>query len=277
MKLSVAVAPTNALDSAFVVFRGIEESATLAAEMGYEGIELALRRADDIEPDSLSRRVEELGLGVSCISTGQVYADLGYSFTDDNAGRRDELVRIFSEMVDIAPRFGGFVNMGRVRGGSGGREYEYAQALFVESARSICDYAAPKGVTILLEPVNRYEIDFINSVEEGVQLMKAIDRPNMRLMPDLFHMNIEDRALADVLADNIDFIGYIHFADSNRLAPGWGHLEFEPVLERLHAVGYDGWISIEILPKPDPVSAARQAVSYLKPKIRAATAAKKRA
>lgn len=267
MKLSVAIAPKNALASAFVVFRGIEESARNAADLGYNGIELALRRASDIDPDTLLDLTTALGLEVSCISTGQVFADLGYSFTDEDRSRRDDLFTIFYDLIDIAPRFGGAVNIGRVRGHVDGRPYDRVQSIFVESAQTICDHAAAKGVRILLEPVNRYEIDFINSVEEGVSLMKAIDRDNMKLMPDLFHMNIEDRTLADCLAENIEYIGYVHFADSNRLAPGWGHIDFEPVLERLHAVGYSGWISIEILPKPEPLAAAKQAVDHLRPMI----------
>ena len=61
---------------------------------------------------------------------------------------------------------------------------------------------------------------------------------------------------------------YIHLADSNRLAPGWGHLDFDEVFAALREIRFDGWASIEILPKPDPDTAARQAAQYVLPMIR---------
>ena len=204
-----------------------------------------------------------------CISTGQVYADEGLMFTDENTARREQLKAIFKELIDLAERFGKLVNIGRVRGQIGNRPQSEAEASFIDLARELCEYAHPKGVTLVLEPVNRYEIDFINSVEEGVDLMKKVNRPNMMLMPDVFHMNIEDRTIGPELAKHINFIEYIHFADSNRLAPGQGHLDFRQLLTNLYHADYDGWVSIEILPIPDPDTAARQSAEFLLPLIKA--------
>jgi sugar phosphate isomerase/epimerase len=95
--------------------------------------------------------------------------------------------------------------------------------------------------------------------------MNDVDRPNMRLMPDLFHMNIEDVTVGGELAKYSDRIAYIHFADSNRRAPGWGHTDFKDVFDHLKRVEYAGWISAEILPLPDPDTAAQQTVEYLRP------------
>ncbi len=83
-------------------------------------------------------------------------------------------------------------------------------------------------------------------------------------MPDVFHMNIEDRSIQSELVRCAEYISYIHFADSNRLAPGQGHLHFPDIINTLKAVGYDGWITIEILPEPDPDIAAYQAVNYIR-------------
>jgi sugar phosphate isomerase/epimerase len=170
--------------------------------------------------------------------------------------------------IDLAADFGGIVNIGRVRGLIGKRSRSYVEELFVEAARELCEYALLKNVCLILEPVNRYEIDFINTVEEGAKLMKKVGMPNMRLMPDLFHMNIEDNNIGGELAGNMEFIKYIHIADSNRLAPGWGHTDFPLVFKALLYAGYDGWLSAEILPRPDPDSAALQTIEFLTPLIR---------
>lgn len=268
MKLSIAIADTQALPSAFVVFRGFDEYIPKAARYGYQGIELALKRAEEIDPVHLRQLLDENSIEVSCISTGQVYADGGLMLTHENKKAREEVKAVFRAFINLATDFGGIVNIGRVRGPIGKRTRAYVEELFVEVAKELCEYALLKKVCLILEPVNRYEIDFINTVEEGVELMKKVGMPNMKLMPDLFHMNIEDNNIGGELAGNIDFIEYIHVADSNRLAPGWGHTDFPLIFKALLYAGYDGWISAEILPRPDPDSAALQTIEFLTPLIR---------
>ena len=265
MKLSIAIASANALPSAFVVFRGFEESILSAAELGYDGIELALKNAGEIDRGLLQSLLDKTGLEVSCVSTGQVFAETGLMFTDSDAAKRKEVVKIFREFVDLAADFGQLVNIGRVRGCITEDGIDAAEERFIEIIHELCDYAASKGVRFILEPVNRYEINFIHSVEEGVGLIKKVGSDNLKLMPDVFHMNIEDAKIGEALSSNIEHIAYVHLADSNRLAPGWGHTDFEDIFSHLKMTKYDGWLSVEILPIPEPYSAARQAIEFLKP------------
>ena len=267
MKLALAIADTRALPSAFVVYRGFRESIPKAARLGYDGVELALKTAEEVDRRQLAAWLRETGLEVSCISTGQIFADLGLMFTDAEPARRERLFDIFQGLIDLAADFGKMVNIGRVRGRIGDEPREEAELRFIALAQSLCDYAAGKGVTLLLEPVNRYEIDFVNNVAEGAELLARVRRSNLKLMPDVFHMNIEDAAIGGELARHIGSIGYLHLADSNRLAPGWGHTDFDDIFAHLSRAGYDGWVTVEILPKPDPDAAARQAAEYLRPRI----------
>lgn len=267
MKLSIAIADTHALPSAFVVYRGFDTCIPKASRLGFDGVELALKRADEIHPVRMQTLLDEHQMEVSCISTGQVYADDGLMFTAPQADKRQQVRTVFKELIDLAEHFGGLVNIGRVRGKIGNSPRVDAEDLFIELAQELCDYAAPRHVTLILEPVNRYEIDFVNSVEEGVTLMQKVARPNMMLMPDVFHMNIEDRSLGPELARYISYVKYIHLADSNRLAPGQGHLDFPAIFDALFHAGYDGWVSAEILPLPDPDLAARQTAEFLLPMI----------
>lgn len=268
MKLSIAIANTNALPSAFVVYRGFETCIPQAARLGFHGVELALRRADEIDTRQLVRLLDDNQLEVSCISTGQVYADGGLMLTHDQRTKREEVKAIFRDFIDLAADFGQNVNIGRVRGPIQNRPLAYVEDLFAEVVRELCAYAQPKNVTLILEPVNRYETDFINSVEEGAALLKKVNCPNLLLMPDIFHMNIEDRSIGAELTKHIDAIQYIHVADSNRLAPGQGHLDFPQLFETLFAAGYDGWISAEILPHPSPDVAAQQTADFLLPLLK---------
>jgi 5-keto-L-gluconate epimerase len=267
MRLSIAIADTNALASAFVVFRGFHKSIPKASQLGFDGVELALRRVSEINLSELDILLSENNVEVSCISTGQVFADGGLVFTHDKESKRREVKAIFKEFIDMAQGYGKMVNIGRIRGTVGDRDRQYVEDLFIDVVRELCEYARSKGVTLLLEPVNRYECDFINTVEEGVGFLKRIAATNLAIMPDVFHMNIEEKNIGEVLTNNIDHVKYVHFADSNRLAPGQGHIDFRHILDTLQNVGYDEYISIEILPNPSPDIAARQAVNYLRPII----------
>ena len=265
MKLSIAIASDNALPSAFVVFRGFEKSIRDAALLGYDGVELALKNAKEINPHEIKSLLDETGLQVSCISTGQVFAESGLMFTDEDILKRNEVKRIFKELIDLASEFCPMVNIGRIRGQIENDEVEAGEKRFMEIIRELCDYAALRNIYLVLEPVNRYEINFVNSVEEGVCLLKKVNHTNLKLMPDLFHMNIEDVKIGEELSRNIDYIKYVHIADSNRLAPGWGHTDFIDIFNHLRKVKYNGWLAVEILPKPEPFMAAKQAIDFLKP------------
>ncbi len=268
MKLSVAVAGEHAPADAFVVWRGFEHSAEKAAELGFHGVELALKEAGDVDPGKLASLLTQYGLQASCISTGQVFAVSGLYFTHPDESVRARTLAVFEGLIDLASDFGGLINVGRARGYyAEGQAPEQTERLFVDTCRTLCDYAAPHNVTIMIEPVNRYEINFINSVAEGAELLSRVERDNIGLMPDTFHMNIEDVSIGGALAEHAEYVKYVHFADSNRLAPGQGHLDFDDVLRGLKTGGFDGWVSIEILPKPDPDTAARQSAEAVLPMV----------
>jgi sugar phosphate isomerase/epimerase len=265
MKLSVAVAPDNAPDNAFVVFRGLESSIQKAAGLGYHGIELAISCAADAKASDLSRWLAKYGMEISAISTGLVYAAKGVSLLETP----DAAVPLFLELVDLAADFGKQVNIGRSRGFRKGLSLDDAVKNLRRTLEPVAEHAARKGVTLMLEPVNRYEIDWINSVAEGAYVLEKLGLKGVGLMPDVFHMNIEDVSVCGAFLEYKQYVQYIHLADSNRHAPGWGHLDFKEIFSALRKIGYDDWVSVEILPTPSPMEAAKQAADYLLPFVKA--------
>jgi sugar phosphate isomerase/epimerase len=266
IKIGIAVAPREALPSAFVVFRDdLDISIRKARVLGYDGVELALLHPGQIDAGRLEKLLEESGLEIPMISSGQVFAEGGLCFTSPDKTIRDRAISRIKGLIDIAQRFRSMVNIGRVRGPlDPGTPRRVAEDRFLDALNEVARYAEPKGVDIALEPVNRYEINFINRVEEAVEIIERLGRPNVKVMPDVFHMNIEDRSIEGSLAAHKAYIGYIHFADSNRLAPGMGHLNFPNIVSVLKSVGYSGYVTAEILPHPTPDEAAAQAARYLR-------------
>lgn len=118
---------------------------------------------------------------------------------------------------------------------------------------------------LVIEPVNRYEINYLNTTDEVCALLDKLGTKNLGVMPDVFHMNIEDDEICRSLVRNLRHIKYVHFADSNRYYPGCGHLDFSAIVSALRGAGYDGWCAVEILPKPDPDTAAFRAAQALLP------------
>jgi sugar phosphate isomerase/epimerase len=121
-------------------------------------------------------------------------------------------------------------------------------------------------VKITLEPINRFEADFIMSAQDGVQFVKELGYQNVGLMLDTFHMNIEDASIESSLKLTMEenLLWHVHIADSNRLAPGRGHIDFPSIVRTLYEGNYQGYLSAEILPVPDPEAAALESARFMK-------------
>jgi len=266
IQFAVAISSADAPPDAFVVWRGLSESIPRARRAGYDGVELALREAGQVDAAELHTMLDGEGLACPCISTGQVFATLGLYLTAADAGTRRRTTDVFRELIELAGRLGAMVNLGRARGYiEPGQTRADATGRFRDLVAPLCDCAASMGVQLIIEPINRYEINFVNTLEEGAELIAAVGRDGLGLMPDVFHMNIEERSIAGALEQAGPLISYVHLADSNRLAPGQGHIDFPAVFAALRTIGYDGWASVEILPQPDPDTAAVQAIEFLRP------------
>lgn len=266
LRFALTVATPGALPSAFVVYRlPLSEALPKIARMGYDGVELALLNRSQVDVAELRRLLAETGLTVPVVSTGQVFAAGNCSFASVDPELRSKAERLFGGLIEVAGELGAAINVGRVRGSIAlnGTRAE-VEARVADSLARLGELAKKAGTAIILEPVNRYEIDFLNSCEETVDFLSRHQLDGIRIMPDLFHMNIEDSSIEGSLMKWVDRIGYIHFADSNRHYPGDGHLDFSKIIAALHAVNYSGWIGVEILPHPDPDTAAQGAIRHLR-------------
>ena len=266
MKIGLAVSTTDAPPSAFVALRDdLSSCIDRCAEMGFDGVELALRQPSQVDVAHVKQRLAATGLEIPCISTGQIFATDQLYFTHPDPLVRELAVKRIVAIIQVAAEFGAKVNTGRVRGLiHEGESLNTARERYIACIHRCADAAEPLGVELIVEPVNRYEVNFINNCAEGVEIIRTAARPCMRLMPDTFHMNIEDVSFRDSLLAAQKYIGYLHMADTNRHAPGWGHMPFNEIFDSLQEIGYDGWITAEILPLPDPESAARQAIRFLR-------------
>jgi sugar phosphate isomerase/epimerase len=242
-----------------------EEKLAKAARLGYDGIELMVRDPACLDWRALTAALQAAGLEVPQLVTGELFGADGLCLaTADLELHRRALERTRS-VIDLAAELGAMVNIGRLRGrldllGDVPNAWEIA----VERLRPAVDYAAERGVRITLEPINRYETDFIHTARAGLRMVQDLGRDNVGLMLDLFHMNIEEASIAGGLRQAGARLWHLHIADSNRRHPGSGHLDFPPVFAALREMNYTGYVSAEILPLPDPDSAAERTSAFLR-------------
>jgi sugar phosphate isomerase/epimerase len=127
-----------------------------------------------------------------------------------------------------------------------GEEEEWAWG--VSGIREAGLYAEEKGIRLTLEAWNRYETYLINRLDQALAMVKEINLPNVGVMGDTYHMNIEETNLGDAIRNVGDKLYYLHIADSNRAAPGRGHMNFDEIATALRDINYKGWVSMELLP-----------------------------
>lgn len=259
MKLSIVLSTQPASFSALAYKGELETNLAKIANLGYDGVELAVRDPKLLDAGHVSRMVEQNGLEVPAIGTGQAYGEEGLSFTHSDATIREHAIERIKSQVDLAVAYSAIVILGLIRGKvETGVQRDQALDWLVEALRECANYASPKNIKLALEPINRYETDLIITVSEGLKLIEKVGADNFGLLLDTFHMNIEEPSIEQSIRNAGNRIFHFHIADSNRWYPGAGHLDFKRIVEVLDNINYAGYLSAEILPLPNPDTCAQE-------------------
>ena len=261
-KTSMAITPAPAKFAPLLFAGDWQAGLKAASELGYDAIEVSLRDSREQVVKDLFATLANSGLGLSAIATGQSYYNDGLSLASSDRTVQAELLGRMERFVDHAAPYGASIIIGGVRGTFKGAEDERAQQRrnAIEAIRAYAHYAEGEGVQLVVEPINRYETNFLNTVAEALAFVDEVGVGNFAVLADAFHMNIEEASLPRALETAGERLGYVHFADSNRLAPGLGHIDFHELAAVLRRIGYAGYITAEILPVPDSMTAAKSAI-----------------
>lgn len=223
-----------------------------AAKIGYDAVEItaALHTPVDTTPQ---RRREVKGYlrdaGIACSGLHYIF-DGTLRLLSQDAEMMRKSVDYLNKVVDLAADF----EAPTVIVGSGGitRNFEpgwdrpKSIACMQEVLHTVGDHAEEKGVVLAVEAINRYETQFLNTMQEASEFVLQIDHPNVRTMADTYHMNIEEKDPADSVRKYGYLLQNLHLADSNRMAPGDGHFDFESVVRALKDISYSKVCSYEV-------------------------------
>ncbi len=243
-----------------------ERGLAVAADLGYDAVEVSVRDPHAQHHDDVSRAIERSGLALSTVATGQSYYTDGLTPTSDDPSIHAELRRRMVGLADFAAPWKAPIILGGIRGKLVGDALacEAQRLRTIQAVRTYAEYAQTVGVPLAIEPINRYETNFVNTVSEALELIEQVGAANLGVIADTFHMNIEEPSLADALRLAGARLMSVHFADSNRRAPGEGHIDFSGLMDVLRGIGYVGYVTAEILPLPDSKTAATSAIRYFR-------------
>lgn len=265
-KTSMAISPTPAV-FAPLLFAGDWQSALdTAADLGYDAIEISVRDPADPAVVACVDGLRQYGLQLSAVATGQSFYSDGWSPTSEDPEVRRQLDERMYRIIDLASPWEAMVVIGGVRGTLTGSEDGHADQYrrAVDAVRRFGEYAQAQNVSLVVEPINRYETNYINTIQDALDFIDNVDLHNLGILADTFHMNIEEANLVESLQSAGDRIHHVQFTDSNRLAAGRGHIDFPVLAAALRDSGYSGYLSTETLPLPDSRTAARQAIELFR-------------
>jgi sugar phosphate isomerase/epimerase len=256
--------------------RPMAEVCSIARRLGYHGIELApftlAPSAPEVSPKQrreVRKVIQDHGLEVVGLHWLFAKTPLPLHMTTPDQALWQKTRDYLAALLDLCSDLGGKV---LVLGSPKQRDIlenqtpKGAWRRAVEMLSSVIDQAEDQGLTIALEPLSPAETNFINTVEDGMKMVRQIDHPNFKIHLDVKAMSSEPKPVAEVIRSvKVEDIGHFHVNDPNLYGPGMGAVDYTPIAQAVRDVGYDKWLSVEVFKyDPDPETIAQKSIDYLR-------------
>jgi D-psicose/D-tagatose/L-ribulose 3-epimerase len=215
------------------------------ARMGFDGVEFPIFNPTGVDVAATRRALEGAGLGATVCTVMVGGSLIAGSAKERNAGLKHVL-----EVLDVAKAIGADCVAGPIYSpvgylpGRGRNEAEWKRA--VTMLRKIGRHAEAIGIGVGIEPLNRFETYFLNTVEDALRLCREVASPNVGVHYDTFHANIEEKDPVSALRKvPRKWLTHVHASENDRGIPGTGHVPWKETVQALKAAGYDRWVTIE--------------------------------
>lgn len=217
------------------------------AAFGYDIIEVCVEDPNLITADAVRRHATEAGLQVSICGAFGPGRDLSSTDSDERRQAQAYLRTCIDLAADVgSPHVAG--PMYAVTGQARLLEPDERHAQFRRAAVGIAEaaeYATSRGIRLAIEPLNRFETDVVNTVEQGLELCELVGSPDVGLLLDTFHMNIEEKNFGDAIRAAGSRVFHVQIAENDRGVPGSGHVPWNEVFAALADISYRGQIVVE--------------------------------
>lgn len=232
-----------------------------AKELGYDGVELHTNSPIELLSADVQNMLSNTGMLLTSIGTGSSYTQDNLSLSSEDENTRIKAVKRMFEYIDVAEITNSVVIIGLIKGKiSEAKSEEVFKQRLTKSLEELNVYASKRNVQLAIEVINRYESDFINTIESGVRYLDSVKLSHVGLHIDTYHMNIEERnnVKSIILAGNR--IKHVHLADSDRNYLGSGHIDFSSIFNALKSIDYQGALAVESLPNPERCESAEKSI-----------------
>ena len=245
----------------FVFWDSIPNACRDAKQLGFDAIEVFPPGPEAVDAKELTKLIDGHGLKLAAVGTGAGWVKHRLHLCLPDAAARQKAKAFIRSIIDLAGPFGAPAIIGSMQGRWGdGIDQATATGWLSDALNDLGEHAKQYAAPLIYEPLNRYETNMCTTIEAGLRILQSLSTKNVLLLPDLFHMNIEEVDIAAALRAGKGYIGHLHFVDSNRRAAGMGHLDYAPIAQALRDIGYDRYASVEALPYPDSLAAAKQTI-----------------
>lgn len=262
MKSAITISLTpEARGGPFVFWDDLAAGCEKAAKLGFDAVEIFAPSADALSTDRVRPLLDRHRLKLAGVGTGAGWVIHKLTLTSPDASIRTRAREFIRSIIDAGGKLGAPTVVGSMQGRWGESvTRETAMAWLTDALDDLGEHAARHGVPLIYEPLNRYETNMVSTQADGVSLLRSLKTKNVKLLADLFHMNIEESDVAASIRASAGAIGHVHLADSNRRPAGNGHTDFAPIAAALRDIGYAGYVSAECLPWPNPDDAAAKTI-----------------
>lgn len=270
MKSSVTISLVpEARGGPFIFWDDLDSACAEAAQIGFDAVEIFPPGPEVLGPDRVLPLVQKYGLKVAAIGTGAGWLKHRFSLTSRDQAIRTKAKNFIRSIIEKASPLKAPVIIGSMQGRFDG-DVTRQQALgwLAEALRELGNFAAQNDTFLLYEFLNRYETNLLNRLDDSVKFVRETRAENVRILADLFHMNIEEQSIPDAIKSAGEMVGHVHFADSNRRPVGLGHTSIQEIIDALRAINYQGYLSAEALPYPSPREAAEQTIKAFRKYVR---------
>ncbi|MCM8816889.1 MAG: sugar phosphate isomerase/epimerase [Candidatus Omnitrophica bacterium] len=252
----------------------IEETIKYVKSVGYDGLEIApftlANSVVEIKPDEREKiryLAEKEKLNIIGTHWLLVKPE-GLSISSPDANLRKKTSSYFVELVKFTSDIGGRIMVlgsPKQRSINAGQSKDQVIEYFKEVIREPLEIAKEKQITICLEPLGKKETNFVNTATEALSIIKEINHPCLKLILDVKAMSDEGKPYSEIINEGKDYLAHFHANDTNLLGPGFGDVDFAPIIEALKNISYSGYISVEVFDfSPGPRTIAEKSIQYLK-------------